>query len=560
MVKKTPPYMKKFSSLLLFIFLACSRLNAQTAFSTIDSVEINNITASVLVHGDMWWDPAAGAAFCKFPAHGKASIGFTTALWMSGYDAGNNLHIAAQTYRQNGNDYWPGPLDASDTLTYATSQNWAKISKVNRTDIQYFLGLSTHTTSNTPSAILTWPAKGNAYAAGNAGAALTITTDMAPFVDLNGNGLYEPLLGEYPKVPGDQALWWVFSDNGPSHGETHGKPLGIETHVMAYGFHRGTLIDNVLYYDYTLVNKSHNDYHNMRTALWDDFDLGWAFDDYIGFDSVHRMGIGYNATNDDGAGGGHPVNTYGLHPPVMGVTMLVLPGDAGSSYVPVGSFSYFRNDFSEIGNPMTAAEHDGYMRATLRDGEHISNDFAGSGVPSKGYGAGPNCNYVFPGDPSDNTAWSECNSNNPPGDRRFIISSADFTLNAGATQHVVMALVTTDTSAGGGCPGVSFNNIKIVADTAWKTFRTLDVPAVSHESHLAVYPNPAHDRLIIENSGNGLGEESIAIYNAMGQVMSVPITGHGHKREADIGALPVGLYYLRYGNDKGWESVKFLKN
>ncbi len=54
---------------------------------------------------------------------------------------GGQLHIAAQTYRQSGNDYWPGPL-VGDTLTYATSQSWAKIWKVDRNDI--FYGNYTH--------------------------------------------------------------------------------------------------------------------------------------------------------------------------------------------------------------------------------------------------------------------------------------------------------------------------------------------------------------------------------------------------------------------------------
>ncbi len=226
------------------------------------------------MHGDMFWNPATGVAACEFPQGSGKNINFASALWMSGYDGSGQLHLTAQTYRQNGNDYWPGPLDSSDTLTYASSQNWAKIWKVNNSDLQYFLGLTTHTTTNTPQAILTWPAKGNVNAQGNAGAALTITNDMAPFIDLNGNGIYEPLLGEYPDIKGDQALWWVFSDNGPTHTQSNGKPLGVEVHAMAYAYSRGTLIDNVIYFDYTVVNRSPNSYSNMRIGLWDDIDLG----------------------------------------------------------------------------------------------------------------------------------------------------------------------------------------------------------------------------------------------------------------------------------------------
>ena len=110
--------------------------------------------------------------------------------------------------------------------------------------------------------------------------------------------------GEYPAIKGDQALWWVFSDNGPTHTETNGKPLGVEVHVMAYAYKRGTLIDNVVYYDYIVINRSANAYSNFRIGLFDDMDLGYFDDDFIGFDSSRRLGITYNGTDCDGCSAG----------------------------------------------------------------------------------------------------------------------------------------------------------------------------------------------------------------------------------------------------------------
>ncbi len=97
--------MKKRSSIaLLVLFLTAIQSKAQTPFSTMDSVNINNINAAVLVHGDMWWNPAdTNTAHCYFPADSLTDISGAGALWMSGYDAGSQLHIAAQTYRQDGN-------------------------------------------------------------------------------------------------------------------------------------------------------------------------------------------------------------------------------------------------------------------------------------------------------------------------------------------------------------------------------------------------------------------------------------------------------------------------
>ncbi len=553
---------------LFFAFLFCiafTRLSAQTSFNTLDSVDVNNINAAVLVHGDMWWQPDSGKFHCYFPADSTKNISGPGAIWMSGYDAAGQLHIAAQTYRQNGNDYWPGPLNTSDTLIYTTSQNWAKIWKVSNSDIQYFLSLSIHTVSNTPQSVLTWPGKGNVNAQGNAGISLTITNDMAPFVDLNGNGIYEPLSGEYPDIKGDQALWWVFSDNGPTHTTTNGRPLDVEIHAMAYAYKRNTLIDNVVYYEYSIVNRSSNTYNNFRIAQFDMPVLGRSsyFETYIGFDSAWRMSITYNGTNDNGGGFGTP-RGYGLNPPISGITMIALPGDVGSSYIPVGNFIYYNNDASIVGNPAVDTEYNNYMRGKFKNGEHVSDDYTGSGVPTVGYGSGPDCNYVFTGDPSINTQWSECATNNTPGDRRYVLSSNDFTLSAGSTQKIVLALVVADTLAGG-CPFANFNGIGIVADTAWANYYYPPAPipssvsSVAQPNSITIYPNPAHDKLYIENTGAGFGEEYISIYNSIGQLMNVSVTAIGTQRVVNLSPVPPGLYHIVYRKGPVQKDASFIK-
>ncbi|MCD6010781.1 MAG: hypothetical protein K0Q79_643 [Flavipsychrobacter sp.] len=548
-----------------FLSSICS-LHAQTPFNTIDSVNINKINAAVLVHGDMWWnpDPTDYQPKCIFPNGSKKHLNFTSALWMSGFDGTGQLHVAAQTYRINGNDFWPGPLNSSDTLTYATSAEWAKIWKVNRTDIQYFQSLVTHTTTNTPTEILRWPAKGNIYAQGNAGVSLTITGNMAPFVDVNSNGNYEPLLGEYPDVKGDQALWWAFSDNGPTHTQSNGKPLGVEIHAMSYAYNRGTLIDYVVYYEYTIINRSSNTYNSFRIGQWTDTEIGYYLDDYIGFDSTWRMGITYNGTNDDGGGAGHPTISYGVNPPQSAITMIVLPGDAGTSYVPAGSFVYHNNDNSIIGNPSVDSQYSNYMRAKLRNGTHFTNDFSGAGVPCKGFGSGADCNYVFTGDPSINTQWSMCSCNSNPGDLRPILSSNDFTLSAGGQVKVVFALIVADSA--GGCGVANYNKIKVVADTAWKNYfnppaplppnaiTNLETPHLLH-----ICPNPANTKLFIDATGSDTGKESITVYNALGQIINISLSRSGKRYEADITELPVGLYNILYRCRDAYTTAKFIK-
>lgn len=548
--------MKKQLLSALTVLLATCGVKAQTPFAIVDSININNINADVTLHGDMWW------AHCNFPVDSPRAINFTGGLWMSGYDDGGQLHIAAQTYRQHGIDYWPGPLDAAGgATTYATSFKWAKIWKVNRTDIQAFQALPAHNESNTLPAILTWPGKGNTYSKGNGGYSLSITTDMAPFKDLNGNGIYEPLNGEYPDIKGDQALWWVFNDNGVVHNQSNDRPLGMEVHAMVYGYKRGNGIDDIIYYDYDIINRSPNTYNNFRVAVWDDVEIGYYLDDYAGFDSTHRMGIAYNSTDRDGGAFGNPIVGFN-YPPVTGLSMIVAPGDAGGALLPPGSFIAYNNEGTRLGNPASSTEFNYYMRARWRDGAHLTNIFNGPGIPCGLQGTGAECNYLYPGDPSDASQWSECSCVDPPGDRLFVLSSGDITFTAGTSQHLALALIAKKHA--GGCERISFAGIKALADTAWDIYHnplpSLQVGAqYTTGNKISIYPNPARNQLFIEDQQAGIGAAAIAVYNSSGQKMSIIPAKNNKGYTIDISGFPPGIYYAIYTGAVEQNTTTFVK-
>ena len=58
----------------------------------------------------MWWDLVGNAEYEVPKGSGKNSL-FAGAIWIGGKDAAGNLKVAAQTYRQSGSDFWPGPVD-----------------------------------------------------------------------------------------------------------------------------------------------------------------------------------------------------------------------------------------------------------------------------------------------------------------------------------------------------------------------------------------------------------------------------------------------------------------
>jgi len=218
----------------------------------------------------------------------------------------------------------------------------------------------------------------------------------------------------------------------------------------------------------------------------------------------------------------------------------------------------YNNDLTRLGTPKVDTEYNNYMRSTWRDGAPLTYTYAGRGMPNYGYGGSVPCKYIFDGDPSDSTKWSECQSDNNIGDRRFVISSNNFLLAAGSKKQVVFAKV-ADTSLGG-CPGTNFKKIKEVADTAWHNYYNPPV-AVTNTAHpqqsVKVYPNPAHNTLHINNETTV--DMQFTICNMLGQVMGVYESKQGAEQVIEIGSYAPGVYVVKCSGEGGVSTMKFVK-
>lgn len=166
-----------------------------------------------------------------------------------------------------------------------------------------------HPGAEIPEDILTWPA-------------------IAPFVDVDSDGVYNPHNGDYPDILGDMALYCIYNDNYDyyqngtvQHTETGGAPLGVEIHCMLYGFNApdDEILNNTLFMRQWIYNRSANDYHNVYVGSWTDFDIGYAQDDYVGCNVTNGYFYGYNASPVDG--NGEP-GSYGTNPPARNMTLI----------------------------------------------------------------------------------------------------------------------------------------------------------------------------------------------------------------------------------------------
>ncbi|MEO8088025.1 MAG: hypothetical protein ABI763_14470, partial [Bacteroidota bacterium] len=345
-------------------------------------LDANNVSARIHPGGTLFWDLINNPQYEVPKGTGQHTL-FADELWIGGLDPGNNLHMAAQMYRQSGSDFWPGPLDTTNaTVDSATVEDYTRLWKINRYTITEFknefaLGNVTNLTYPVPDIILNWPASGT----GN------YSRDLAPYVDVNNDGVYNPYDGDFPDMKGDQMIWLVFNDNYFPHHETSGVSLGIEVQLSAYAYRCNVapdteqVVNYSTFFHYRIINRSNTDYTQLYMGRYTDVDLGNYLDDYVGCDSSLDIAYVYNGDNlDEGSAG------YGLNPPIQNVLYLNQP---------LTNFMYFNNNSSPVnGNPQGADDFYGYLQSRWRNDVHLT--YGGNGNQGT-----DSVNYMYSSNPYD---------------------------------------------------------------------------------------------------------------------------------------------------------------
>ena len=465
-------------------------------------LSINNVRATILGGGDMWWD--LNTARYEVPKGSNKHSMFAGSLWLGGVDEGNQLKLAAMTYRQAGNDYWPGPLTTDGTAStnkeicdkYDTHwiiyreevdihKGWLEcLADPNCNDVELFPGYE----SQIPQSIKEWP--------GN-GVDGELPYQLAPFIDRDGDGFYDYLV-DYPAYDidkefdcrdketdvlyGDQTIWWVYNDRGNVHTESQAGALGFEIRAQAFAFSTNDEVNNMTFNNYRIINRSTFRLTNTYFSTWFDPDLGNYTDDIIGCDIARGLGYCYNSdTEDEGPLG------YGLNPPAVGFdffqgpfadyfdgldndrdgcvdgvkdpeTGLCVAEDPATGVnerIIMSQFMYYNNTASPIsGNPDNATHFYNYMRALWKNGsELIIETPSGPGDQGNGdgfvaSGTGTPTRFAYPGMSYDTTGayppytpvdWWESPANQQ--DKRGLHSAGPFSLAPGALNFVTTGVV-----------------------------------------------------------------------------------------------------------------------
>ncbi len=562
-------------ALLMLVFVLVSILtNAQSNYKYLD---INQVKAGIANRGDMHWNLATGNAAYEVPVGSGKHSDFASGLWIGALDNGNQLHVAAQTYRQSGVDFWPGPLDTiNGNVTTTISNQYDKIWKLNKTDIDLFItnfnNGNVQNGSFTPVAdLLSWPAQGT----GN------YTRNIAPFMDVNNNHIYDPLVGgDYPIIKGDQSLYFIFNDNLSTHQSTGSPALKVEIHATAYAYGNSAIasqypfLSNATFYNYKIINRSNLNYHDAYVTLWTDVDIGYYLDDYIGCNVAGNYGYAYNAdANDDSISG---TGGYGLNPPAAGYQVLKGPFmpidgldnnnngiiDEACEQQLMSRFTYFNNSFPGVPiqstDPQNGTQYYQYMSGFWRDGTPFT-------CGGNGYGGNVATPFVYSGttysnSPCGATSWSETST---PGDRRYMIGIGPFDFNSNSV-HEIEYVHCTSFDYINNNPVVKLNTDMQMLKTFSNVFNPSDciqssVKEIENSIGVVLYPNPTTSLLTISLQQENEKIVDVEILDVLGKEIKTVENNQSEQITLNVNDLPSGFYFAKVIFKKGSVIKKFVK-
>lgn len=563
-----------------------------------DYLDINNIKCKIPSYGTIFKGSGGLLGFEAPQGSGSSPI-YAANLWIGGKN-NSAIHCTAATFEQTGSDWQPGPI--MNAINYpAEVPNWDKVWKVHRDTIDWFVncfvsGLCGGFTI--PNEIMDWPAHGNT--------SLGQSFYLAPFKDVDGDGIYNPVNGDYPIIKGDQAIWFIFNDD-KEHLSSGGDSMKVEVHGMAYAMNcvSSEALTNTIFLEYKIINRSSNTYDSTWIGMWNDFDLGCPEDDFIGCDVVRGLSFAYNGDLYDESCNG--ATGYQNNIPAIGCVFLggpvadddgtdnpIIPNTTSALSVSGIPYEYLGVNYSDgiidnerlgvtemlyhnrvpFGNaaqqdPNNDNEYYYYMRGMWKDGTnmvyggnaHISDPTIFSPITATNYMFPDDSDPLFWGTRGDTVpVWSELSSGNLPGDRRGLGASGPFTFAPGDTAQLDLAYsFAQDTLVG------SHVLLQQFAEEIHEIFRADSTPCgllsytnISEQNlelKANIYPNPANEQLNIEFEESG--QYQLQVMNILGDVVFKDFIGGGTSI-IDVTQWSEGIYVIYLQSEKGALGKKLI--
>ncbi len=293
----------------------------------------------------------------------------------------------------------------------------------------------------------------------------------APYVDVNNNGVYDPVLdslgfpdarrGDYPGISGaDQVIWMVVNDMNPklTYALSGSPPIGLEVGITLWTY-RGAmnLLSNVVFKRIELINCSGYVLDSMYVSAFVDPDIGDYSDDLVGCDSVNSTAFAYNGSDAD-----RDFLKFDLPPAALEYDFLQGPmvQSANPQDTAVFNFKYVPGYKNMKMTSFYFQCSGGYNEEITRDIDYTlmtynimrgfvrTKDFKNP-MPQT-FKSGPKAGQItkFPlsGNPitDPNAQYGDIDgqgNNCGPGDRRMYLNSGPFTMQPGEKQDIILAII-----------------------------------------------------------------------------------------------------------------------
>ena len=428
----------------------------------------------------------------------------SSGFWASGLDAGGNLKGAASTIYRN-TDWTTSPCSDTYDATYDSLYN--RVFKVTQTDIAYHIAHYQDNGYQMPASIAQWP--------GNGRATFHEQQNLAPYVDLNHNGIYDPQNGDYPNICGDEAIFFMLNDARNVHSEFNSAPMGVQLNVLAFDVQSGipaadsVAINGSIFMKLGLVNCSATNYNNVLFSIFNDYRIGCYENDRAGCDTIPNSFFGYNGSYPDNgcASGNSDSNKV--------AESTVFLNEKLYSHAVFTAFA----DNQSYPWPATAATARNYQSGAWSDG----TDFT---IGGDGYGGNTPTHYIYPGNPLDTSDWSDMTSGTAPGRRAGIGTIKLDSLSSGETKNVDVAfvssfLLSTDTTN-------EITDLKQRIASVQSYYSSFNQcgreytgvrEAETDEITYSIHPNPASDFVQLDFSLANSANVSIQITDIAGKVV-----------------------------------------